>query len=114
VLKKAGIVAAITAACALSVSPLAFAGDFKGDSDHKSDHKSHHRVHHNSKSHDDSDCRQDNSIDNSADQGHDNTNFLNIQNNTLQVDPQVCDNPVLSGNAVSALFGKAKSISKNG
>ena len=107
-LKKAGIVVAISAATALSMSPLAFAGDFKGDSDHKSNH-SNHKSHHTS---DDSDCAQDNSIDNRVDQGDNNTNFLNIQNNTLQVDPQVCGNQVADG-IVVGILGKASNKIKN-
>ena len=113
-LKKAGIVAAISAACALSLSPLAFAGDYKSDNDNNdNDHKSNHRSHHKAKAADDSDCTQDNSIDNSADQGSDNTNILNIQNNTLQVNPQVCGNQIANG-IVVGILGKASSITKNG
>lgn len=110
-LKKAGIVTAIAAACALSVSPLAFAGDYKSDNGGDDSDKGHHKKH---KKHDDADCDQDNSIDNKVDNGDGATNFLDIQNNTLQINPQVCGNQVLSGVGVAALIAKATGTAENG
>lgn len=108
-LKKAGIVVALSAACALSVSPLAFAGDYKGDSDHggdDSDHKSHHKTYK-------ADCYQDNGVDNKVDNGEDTTNLLALQGNTLQVSPQMCGNQTASGIGVAALIAKAKGVAEN-
>ncbi|MGI8815595.1 MAG: hypothetical protein ACR2G2_10080 [Pseudonocardia sp.] len=103
-LKKAGIVVATVAAGLLSVSPLAFAGDFQGDNDHHKSDNDHHKSHHSRAS-----CEQDNRIDNSGDgRGHrGGLNILNIEKNTLQVDPQVCNNNILD-NIVVAVLGRAK------
>ncbi len=102
-LKKAGIVVATVAAGLLSVSPLAFAGDFQGDNNHKSDND-HHKSHHSRAS-----CEQDNKIDNSGGGSgrRGGLNILNIDKNTLQVDPQVCNNNILD-NIVVAVLGRAK------
>lgn len=109
-LKKTGIVVAISAACALSISPLAFAGEYKSDNDHggdDNDHKSHHKTYKE-------DCAQDNGVDNNVDNGEDNTNFLAIQGNTLQISPQLCGNQTASGIGIAALIAKAKGVADNG
>jgi hypothetical protein len=47
------------------------------------------------------------------DEGGNNNNIVPIQNNTLQVNPQICGNPVLSGNALAVVVAKASADSKN-
>ena len=112
--RKIFAAAGIAAVTLFATAGVALAGDYgddNGGGGDDSDHKSHHKSH--KKSDDNADCTQDNSIDNSADQGKDNTNILNIQNNTLQANPQVCGNQIANG-IVVAILGKASSIQKNG
>jgi hypothetical protein len=96
VLKKAGIVLAAATAGVLALSPLAFAGDY--DSGH-----GHHHHHHSSDSDDnDSDdsgasCHQDNSAKDKADGVHAQGGLVNVQDTTVQVPIQACNNSVIEG-----------------
>jgi hypothetical protein len=98
VLKKAGIVVATAAAGLLALSPLAFAGDYSGDSGH---HGHHH--HGGGDSHDSNDddsgasCHQDNSAKDESDGRHKQAGLINIQDTTVQVPIQACNNSVLEG-----------------
>lgn len=93
--KKAGIVVAAAAAGLLAVSPLAFAGDYEGDS-------GHHGHHHGSDDSDDNDnsgasCHQDNSSKDESDGRHKQAGLINVQDTTVQVPIQACNNSVLEG-----------------
>lgn len=89
--KKAGIVVAAAAAGLLAVSPLAFAGDYEGDSGH--------HGHHSSDDSDDSgaSCHQDNSAKDESDGRHKQAGLINVQDTTVQVPIQACNNSVLEG-----------------
>lgn len=86
-LKKAGIVVATAAAGLLSVSPLAFAGDYESD-DHDSDDSSHEDSA-------DVNCEQDNSATHEGDD--EDGSLISISDNSIQVPIQACGNDVLSG-----------------
>ena len=97
VLKKAGIVLAAATAGVLALSPLAFAGDYNGDNDH----------HHSSDNGDDDDnggdsdngaaCYQKNKAKDDADGIHAQGGLVNVQDVTVQVPIQACNNSVLEG-----------------
>jgi hypothetical protein len=100
VLKKAGIVLAAATAGVLAVSPLAFAGDYDGD------HDGHHGHHHhdgdgdNDHDHDHgkgASCYQDNSAKDKADGLHAQGGLVNVQDTTVQVPIQACNNSVIEG-----------------
>ena len=95
-LKKAMIVMATTGAGLLALSPLAFAGDFSGDSDHHHHHHHDHGGggddHENSAS-----CHQDNHAKDKADGIHGQAGLVNVQDTTVQVPIQACNNSVLEG-----------------
>jgi hypothetical protein len=95
VLKKAGIVLAAATAGVLALSPLAFAGDY--DSGH--DHHGHH--HHSDSDDNDNDhsasCHQDNSAKDKADGVHAQGGLVNVQDTTVQVPIQACNNSVIEG-----------------
>ena len=91
-LKKAGIVVAAAAAGLLALSPLAFAGDYEGSSGH------HHHGSDDSDDHNSSaSCHQDNSWKDMADGTHLQGGLVNIQDTTIQVPIQACNNSVLEG-----------------
>jgi hypothetical protein len=95
VLKRAGIVVAATAAGLLALSPLAFAGDYGGESDHH-----HHHHHHGGggNEHESSaNCHQDNSAKDKADGIHGQGGLVNVQDTTVQVPIQACNNSVIEG-----------------
>ncbi len=85
-LKKAGIVVATAAAGLLSVSPLAFAGDY--ESDDNSDDSSHEDSA-------DVNCEQDNSATHEGDD--EDGSLISVSGNSIQVPIQACGNDVLSG-----------------
>jgi len=89
VLKKAGIVVAATTAGLLALSPLAFAGDYSGDSDH---HHHHHDSDNKSAS-----CHQDNSSKDESKGPHKQHGLINVQDTTVQVPIQACNNSVIEG-----------------
>jgi len=93
VLKKAGIVVAAAAAGLLALSPLAFAGDYEGDSGHHHHHGSDDSDDHNSSA----SCHQDNSWKDKAHGVHAQGGLVNIQDTTIQVPIQACNNSVLEG-----------------
>jgi hypothetical protein len=100
VLKKAGIVVATAAAGLLALSPLAFAGDYKGDSDHHSHHHDGDSDSHDGNDDDDNggaSCHQDNSAKDESDGRHKQAGLINIQDTTVQVPIQACNNSVLEG-----------------
>ena len=88
-LKKAGIVVAAATAGLLALSPLAFAGDYSGDSDH---HHHHHDSDNKSAS-----CHQDNSWKDKAKGTHAQAGLVNIQDTTIQIPIQACNNSVIEG-----------------
>jgi hypothetical protein len=95
VLKKAGIVLAAATAGVLALSPLAFAGDYDGDS-------GHHGHHHSDSDDNDNDnsgasCHQDNSWKDKAHGIHGQGGLVNIQDTTVQVPIQACNNSVIEG-----------------
>jgi len=96
VFKKAGIVVAAAAAGLLAVSPLAFAGDYSGDSGH---HGHSHGSDDGDDSGDDSgaSCHQDNSAKDESDGVHKQAGLINVQDTTVQVPIQACNNSVLEG-----------------
>jgi ABC-type Zn2+ transport system substrate-binding protein/surface adhesin len=95
VLKKAGIVLAAATAGVLALSPLAFAGDYDSGHDH------HHHHHHSSDSGNDNDhsasCHQDNSSKDKAHGIHGQGGLVNVQDTTVQVPIQACNNSVIEG-----------------
>lgn len=93
--KKAGIVVAAAAAGLLAVSPLAFAGDYEGDSGHHG----HHSSDDSDNNGDDSgaSCHQDNSAKDESDGRHKQAGLINVQDTTVQVPIQACNNSVLEG-----------------
>jgi len=100
VLKRAGIVVAATAAGLLALSPLAFAGDYSSGSDH---HHHHHggggSDHESSAS-----CHQDNKAKDKAHGIHGQGGLVNVQDTTVQVPIQACNNSVIEG--VLGIFAK--------
>ena len=113
-LKKAGIVLAAATAGVLALSPLAFAGDYSnGDSDH------HH--HHSSDNGDDEDnggdsgaaCFQKNKAKDDADGIHAQGGLVNVQDVTVQVPIQACNNSVLEG-VIGILAGHQKNTDHHG
>jgi hypothetical protein len=92
VLKKAVIVVATAGAGLLAMSPLAFAGDYSGDSDHHHHHDGDGHDHDNSAS-----CHQDNRAKDKADGMHGQAGLVNVQDTTVQVPIQACNNSVLEG-----------------
>jgi len=90
VLKKAGIVVAAAVAGLLAVSPLAFAGDYSGDSDHHS----HHDGDDNESG---ASCHQDNSSKDESKGPHKQHGLINVQDTTVQVPIQACNNSVIEG-----------------
>lgn len=99
-LKRAGIVVAATAAGLLALSPLAFAGDYSSGSDH---HHHHHggggSDHESSAS-----CHQDNKAKDKAHGIHGQGGLVNVQDTTVQVPIQACNNSVIEG--VLGIFAK--------
>jgi len=91
VLKKAGIVVAAAVAGLLAVSPLAFAGDYGGDSDH---HSHHHDGDDNESG---ASCHQDNSSKDESKGPHKQHGLINVQDTTVQVPIQACNNSVIEG-----------------
>jgi hypothetical protein len=96
VLKKAGIVVATAAAGLLAVSPLAFAGDYSGNS---GDHHHHHHHHHGGGNDHNSSasCHQDNTAKDKTHGVHGQAGLVNVQDTTVQVPIQACNNSVLEG-----------------
>jgi hypothetical protein len=93
VLKKAGIVVAGAAAGLLAMSPLAFAGDYGGESGHH-----HHHHHGGGNDHESSaSCHQDNGSKDKAHGLHGQAGLVNVQDTTVQVPIQACNNSVLEG-----------------
>ena len=90
-LKKAGIVVAAAVAGLLAVSPLAFAGDYGGDSDH---HSHHHDGDDNESG---ASCHQDNSSKDESKGPHKQHGLINVQDTTVQVPIQACNNSVIEG-----------------
>ena len=91
-LKKAGIVAAATTAGLLALSPLAFAGDYEGDSGH------HHHHHGGDNDHESSaSCYQNNGAKDKTHGVHGQAGLVNVQDTTVQVPIQACNNSVLEG-----------------
>ncbi|HTF51027.1 MAG TPA: hypothetical protein VK735_26585 [Pseudonocardia sp.] len=100
VLKKAGIVLAAATAGVLALSPLAFAGDYNGDNN---------GHHHNGDNGDDDDnggdhgddngaaCYQKNKAKDDSDGLHAQGGLVNVQDVTVQVPIQACNNSVLEG-----------------
>ncbi|HTF51083.1 MAG TPA: hypothetical protein VK735_26870 [Pseudonocardia sp.] len=74
-LKKAGIVVAVTAAGLLVVSPMAFASDHESGAS----------------------CHQDNSAKDESDGKHRQFGALNVQDSAVQIPIQACNNSVLEG-----------------
>jgi hypothetical protein len=96
VLKRAAILVAATAAGLLALSPLAFAGDYGGESDHHHHHHHHHGGGGND--HESSaNCHQDNSAKDKADGIHGQGGLVNVQDTTVQVPIQACNNSVIEG-----------------
>ena len=94
-LKKAVIVVATAGAGLLALSPLAFAGDYGGESDHH-----HHHHHHGGGGNDhenNASCHQDNKAKDKADRIHGQAGLVNVQDTTVQVPIQACNNSVLEG-----------------
>jgi hypothetical protein len=91
VLKKAGIVLAAATAGVLAVSPLAFAGDYNDG-----DHDGHGHGHGHSKEENVS-CKQDNKAKDDADGFHGQAGLVNVQDTTVQVPIQACNNSVIEG-----------------
>ena len=91
-LRKVGIVVATTAAGLLALSPLAFAGDYGGESGH------HHHHHHGGGGEEhNAACYQDNSSKDKADGIHGQAGLVNVQDTTVQVPIQACNNSVIEG-----------------
>jgi hypothetical protein len=105
VLKKAGIVVAAAAAGLLAVSPLAFAGDYDGD--HDGDHDGGGHSHHHAKK---ADCEQDNSSKNGDTEQR---GLVNLNNTTVQVPIQACDNHVGILDGAFGILGKAENKQVN-
>jgi hypothetical protein len=103
VLKKAGIVLAAATAGLLAVSPLAFAGDYDGD--HDPHHHGHHGHHGHPRGHEEEHhghahgaaCKQDNGAKDAAKGPHKQLGLVNLQDNTVQVPIQACNNSVIEG-----------------
>ncbi|WP_028925212.1 hypothetical protein [Pseudonocardia acaciae] len=104
-LKKAGIVLAATAAGLLSVSPLAFAGDYNSDDDYKDkdcgscgghshEHKKYKEYHRDG--------------DRTVQSG-----LVNLNNTGVQVPAQACGNSVNILSGAFGILGSAKNETKN-
>lgn len=91
--KRTGIVLAATVAALLSVSPLAFAGDYNGDDDDHGDRNCHK-------------CRYDDDHDGDRKDRRSNvqSGLINISGLGVQVPIQACNNSLLSG-ALGILSG---------
>jgi ABC-type Zn2+ transport system substrate-binding protein/surface adhesin len=102
VLKKAGIVLAAATAGVLALSPLAFAGDYSNG-----DNGDHHGHHHDNGDDDDNGgdhdhehgaaCYQKNKAKDDADGLHAQGGLINVQDVTVQVPIQACNNSVIEG-----------------
>jgi hypothetical protein len=102
VLKKAGIVLAAATAGVLALSPLAFAGDYNNG-----DNGDHHGHHHDNGDDNGDDnggdhehgaaCYQKNKAKDDADGLHAQGGLINVQDVTVQVPIQACNNSVIEG-----------------
>ena len=122
-LKKAGIVLAASAAGLLSISPLAFAGDYQGGHDshrggghdcgcddgggHRGgDHDGDHGGDHGGRDH----GGRDRGVRDSGGRG----SLINVSNIGVQVPVQACNNSILSGVLGILSVGQRNNDSHNG
>ena len=96
-LKKAGIVLAAATAGVLALSPLAFAGDYNGDNDHHHHHSNGDDDDNGGDSDNGAACYQKNKAKDDADGIHAQGGLVNVQDVTVQVPIQACNNSVLEG-----------------